>query len=105
MDFDIRAYDELCPGMATLRLRPFIIGYSNEIMMSGRPAYIDLIEASADAGAMSISTEFFCLENRSAAKNKNETTAKAITTVQVLRKIFLICSSNKNPITAAGIVP
>jgi DNA repair photolyase len=45
-------------GGATLRLRPFIIGVST-------PSYIDLIKQAASAGANALSTEFFCVEQRS----------------------------------------
>jgi len=45
-------------GGATLRLRPFIIGIST-------PFYIELIENAAQAGATALSTEFFCVEQRS----------------------------------------
>lgn len=43
----------------TLRLRPFIIGMSDK-------DYIDLIRECHAAGADSLSTEFFCLEQRNA---------------------------------------
>lgn len=45
-------------GGATLRLRPFIIGVST-------PSYLDLIDRAADNGATALSTEFFCVEQRS----------------------------------------
>lgn len=45
-------------GGATLRLRPFIIGVST-------PSYLDLIKDAHDCGADAISTEFFCVEERS----------------------------------------
>lgn len=45
-------------GGATLRLRPFIIGVST-------PSYLDLIRQASDRGATALSTEFFCLEQRS----------------------------------------
>lgn len=45
-------------GGATLRLRPFIIGVST-------PTYLDLIREAADRGATAMSTEFFCVEQRS----------------------------------------
>lgn len=45
-------------GGATLRLRPFIIGVST-------PTYLDLIREAANRGATALSTEFFCLEQRS----------------------------------------
>lgn len=45
-------------GGATLRLRPFIIGVSN-------PTYLDLIQEAANRGATALSTEFFCVEQRS----------------------------------------
>lgn len=45
-------------GGATLRLRPFIIGVST-------PTYLDLIREAANRGATALSTEFFCVEQRS----------------------------------------
>ena len=45
-------------GGATLRLRPFLLGVSD-------PGHVDLINSAADAGATAVSTEFFCLEQRS----------------------------------------
>lgn len=45
-------------GGATLRLRPFIIGVST-------PTYLDLIREAASRGATALSTEFFCVEQRS----------------------------------------
>lgn len=45
-------------GGATLRLRPFIIGIST-------PSYLDLIRRAAELGATAVSTEFFCVEQRS----------------------------------------
>lgn len=45
-------------GGATLRLRPFVIGVST-------PTYIDLIREGANRGASALSTEFFCVEQRS----------------------------------------
>jgi DNA repair photolyase len=45
-------------GGTTLRLRPFIIGMSN-------PSHVELIYRAAEAGASAVSTEFFCLEQRS----------------------------------------
>lgn len=47
-------------GGATLRLRPFIIGVST-------PSYLDLIRAASERGATAMSTEFFCMEQRSAS--------------------------------------
>jgi DNA repair photolyase len=47
-------------GGATLRLRPFIIGVSS-------PTYLELIRRAADKGATALSTEFFCIEQRSKA--------------------------------------
>lgn len=44
-------------GGVTLRLRPYIIGVSDD--------YCDTIRAAADAGATAISTEFLCVESRS----------------------------------------
>lgn len=45
-------------GGVTLRLRPFIVGITT-------PTHLDLIRAAGAAGAVSMSTEFFCLEMRS----------------------------------------
>lgn len=45
-------------GGATLRLRPFIIGVSS-------PSYLELIQRARDKGATALSTEFFCMEQRS----------------------------------------
>lgn len=45
-------------GGATLRLRPFIIGVST-------PTYLDLIREAGKRGATALSTEFFCMEQRS----------------------------------------
>lgn len=45
-------------GGATLRLRPFIIGVST-------PTYLNLIREAANLGASAMSTEFFCVEQRS----------------------------------------
>jgi hypothetical protein len=54
----IRKIVALGAGGATLRLRPFIIGITN-------PTHVPLIHKAADAGASAVSTEFFCLEQRS----------------------------------------
>lgn len=54
----IRKYTELGAGGATLRLRPFIIGVSSK-------TYEELIRKAAANGAISMTTEFFCLERRS----------------------------------------
>ena len=45
-------------GGATLRLRPFIIGITT-------PSYLDLIREAHKRGATAVSTEFFCVEQRS----------------------------------------
>lgn len=50
-------------GGATLRLRPFIIGVSS-------PSHTELIKLAGEAGAMSVSTEFFCYETRSKSIQK-----------------------------------
>ena len=54
----IRRIAEADAGGATLRLRPFIIGVST-------PTYLDLIREAHDRGADALSTEFFCMEQRS----------------------------------------
>lgn len=54
----IRRIAEAGAGGATLRLRPFIIGVTT-------PTYIDLIREGAKRGATAVSTEFFCVEQRS----------------------------------------
>lgn len=43
---------------ATLRLRPFMLGITD-------PHHVELIRRAASAGATAVSTEFFCLEQRS----------------------------------------
>lgn len=59
----MREYSRLSRGGTTLRLRPFLIGVSNA-------DYKDLIVAAHDAGADSVSTEFFCLEARYTPQSK-----------------------------------
>ena len=54
----IRRIAEADAGGATLRLRPFIVGIST-------PTYLDLIREAAGRGATALSTEFFCVEQRS----------------------------------------
>lgn len=54
----IRRIAEADAGGATLRLRPFIIGVTT-------PTYLDLIRQASDRGATAMSTEFFCVEQRS----------------------------------------
>lgn len=58
----LRAMAELAKlnpsGGVTLRLRPYIIGVSDRDVS-------ELIRRAADAGATAVSTEFFCLEQRS----------------------------------------
>lgn len=54
----IRRIAEADAGGATLRLRPFIIGVTT-------PTYLDLIRAAHSCGASAMSTEFFCVEQRS----------------------------------------
>jgi DNA repair photolyase len=44
-------------GGVTLRLRPFVIGMSDE-------TYLDLIKEAGERGAQALSMEFFCLETR-----------------------------------------
>lgn len=52
----IGKWASLCTGGATLRLRPFIPGVSDD--------YLDLIEQAYNKGADAVSTEFFCMEER-----------------------------------------
>lgn len=54
----IQRIAEADAGGATLRLRPFIIGVST-------PSYLDLIREAGKRGATALSTEFFCVEQRS----------------------------------------
>ena len=54
----IEKFANLNAGGATLRLRPFIIGIST-------PSYLDLIKEAHNRGATAVSTEFFCIEQRS----------------------------------------
>lgn len=60
----IRRIAEAGAGGATLRLRPFIIGIST-------PTYLDLIREAAQRGATALSTEFFCVEQRSKVLKDN----------------------------------
>lgn len=60
----IRRIVEAQAGGATLRLRPFIIGIST-------PSYLDLIREAAQRGATALSTEFFCVEQRSKVLKDN----------------------------------
>lgn len=54
----IEKFSNLNAGGATLRLRPFIIGIST-------PTYLDLIKEAYNRGSRAVSTEFFCVEQRS----------------------------------------
>jgi hypothetical protein len=60
----IRRIVEAGAGGATLRLRPFIIGIST-------PTYLDLIREAHQRGADALSTEFFCVEQRSKVLKDN----------------------------------
>lgn len=52
-------YAKLNKGGATLRLRPFIIGYSDY-----QNDHLKLIDMAGEEGVTALSTEFFCLEMR-----------------------------------------
>lgn len=54
----IEKFANLNAGGATLRLRPFIIGITT-------PTYLDLIKEAYNRGSRAVSTEFFCMEQRS----------------------------------------
>jgi DNA repair photolyase len=54
----IEKFSKLDAGGATLRFRPFIVGVSN-------PGHVDLVRLAGNSGATAVSTEFFCLEQRS----------------------------------------
>lgn len=54
----IEKFANLNAGGATLRLRPFIIGIST-------PTYLELIREAYNCGSRAMSTEFFCMEQRS----------------------------------------
>ena len=60
----IRRIVEAGAGGATLRLRPFIIGITT-------PTYLDLIREAHNRGASAVSTEFFCMEQRSKVLKDN----------------------------------
>ena len=60
----IRRIVEAEAGGATLRLRPFIIGVST-------PSYLELIREAHQRGATALSTEFFCMEQRSKVLKDN----------------------------------
>lgn len=66
----IRKYTDLNAGGATLRLRPFILGVSDD--------YEELIERAANAGATAVSTEFFCLDVRSTQARENYKTISKV---------------------------
>lgn len=55
----LKRISEAGVGGVTLRLRPFIIGYSDK-----NDDYLNLIRKAKECGADSVSTEFFCLERR-----------------------------------------
>lgn len=58
----IEAIKKICEfnrGGVTLRLRPFIIGFTDR-----NNEHLELIKLAHEAGATAVSTEFFCLENR-----------------------------------------
>jgi DNA repair photolyase len=55
----IKEVSKLNKAGVTLRLRPFIIGYTNF-----NNEHTELIRLAGESGADSISTEFFCLESR-----------------------------------------
>ncbi len=55
----IKTLAAVLKGGVTLRLRPFIIGYSDY-----QDEYLNLIESAAKAGATALSTEFLCIESR-----------------------------------------
>lgn len=61
----IKQYTELGAGEVALRLRPFIIGLTDE-----NDDYLKLIDIAGTNGAKSVSTEFFCVENRATQMTK-----------------------------------
>lgn len=61
----INAIAKLNCGGATLRLRPFIIGYSNQ-----NNEHIKLIKRAGKEGATAVSTEFLCLAGRATKQLK-----------------------------------
>lgn len=60
----IGKFAALNAGGATLRFRPFVIGVST-------PRHLDLIREAARQGATAVSTEFFCVEQRSQVLKDN----------------------------------
>lgn len=63
----IHRYAMLDAGGATLRLRPFIIGMSNDDVRPRKrvvPGHVELVHQAGRLGATAVSTEFFCLEGR-----------------------------------------
>jgi DNA repair photolyase len=52
-------------GGVTLRLRPFIIGYTNE-----NNAHVELIRQAASVGCTAVTTEFLCIEGRLAPETQ-----------------------------------
>ena len=60
----MQEYTKLNKGGATLRLRPFIIGVSSK-------DYLELIREAHKHGATAVTTEFFCVEDRSVSARDN----------------------------------
>ena len=74
----------------TLRLRPFIIGYTN-------PSHIELIQKAIAFGASAVTTEFLCIEGRMAPE-----TQKRYTEMSEIIGFDLLDFYRKNTINPAG---
>ena len=61
----IKEYTKLTKSNAILRLRPFIIGFTDR-----EGEYLELIKQARDAGATAVTTEFLCLDGRADDKLK-----------------------------------
>jgi hypothetical protein len=77
---------------ATLRLRPFIIGFSDV-----DDEYLELIEKAADAGATALSTEFLCIESRTTPESEAR-----FNEMSELLGLDLIDFYRKNTVNATG---
>jgi DNA repair photolyase len=76
----------------TLRLRPFIIGYSDI-----NDEYLDLIELAVKAGITAVSTEFLCIEGRTTAESRERFNA-----MSEICNIDIIDFYRRNSPNAAG---
>ena len=80
-------------GGVTLRLRPFIIGYTNE-----NNAHVELIQAATQAGATAVTTEFLCID----AMKTDEHTQKRYNDMSAIIGIDIMDFYKKNTVSPVG---